>query len=129
MPYGPVQTYPKTAFQSVDFWKRGLAVLVRMIENGGFGKRLRHGHRYQKVCILPSKISLTDTVFSHYCVFVWTGKNDLKTERVDAEFSNKKRIRVDRALGCSIRNFAPLKSVFTHVASIYLLEQKKALRT
>ena len=26
------------------------------------------------------------TVSSHYCAFVWTGKNDPKTQRVDADF-------------------------------------------
>ena len=38
------------------------------------------------------------TLFSNYCVFVWTSKNDLKPQRVDADVLEKgaKKISVFR---------------------------------
>ena len=59
-----------------------------------------------------------DTVFSQYCIFVWTSKNESKPQRVDADVLEKgekkisvfrqKRLRVDRA------KVEPQKFTFFH---------------
>ena len=48
-------------------------------------------HDIQRAHILAKAHALKDgTVLSHYCVFLWTAKNNTKTLRVDADLKKKK---------------------------------------
>ena len=90
--------------------KTVFAVLVGMDENGSFYKRLRYGvawpaskTRFTRYVDLlqrrlgiaytttssPGRFSLALEVGREKDIFVWTGKNDSKMERVEASYFSK----------------------------------------
>lgn len=60
-----------------------------VIENESFRKRSPEWGFFKTQFWVPGNAHAPikdGTVFSHYCVFEWTDKNDSKTHRVDADF-------------------------------------------